>query len=202
MFKFSLKIISVLIIQFLVFTQIAIANIDSIFSEFYYSPQISSLHCGRNISLFIKQLSASGYDINDIKVLSITAQYQPWSFGRVVAVNARWGNLNNGNFHQNWDFHVIAIIDKKVYDFSFNQTPLILDINQYLLSMFIPKVPFEINGSSFRVGGEGPFYKAEHAMLGLEHYQVKVMTSDKNGKFTTLIEKQNLLNFLNNEIAH
>jgi hypothetical protein len=117
-------------------------------------------------------------------------------FWSSVAVNARWGTLNNGSSHQNWGFHVIAIIDQKVYDLSFNEAPLILSFNDYLDSMFIPKIPFAINGETFRVGGDGPFYSAEYAMEELQHYQVKIMKSDKDGNFTTIFENQKLIDFL------
>lgn len=202
MLKFLFRFIGVLIFQILISSQLALASMESLFFNFYYSPEISSLHCGRNISLFMKSLSDSGVDISDVKILSITAGYQPWSFGRVIAVNSRWGTFNNGNYHQNWDFHVIAIHDKKVYDFSFNQTPLVLSVGEYLESMFIPKQPFAINGETFRVGSEGPLFNANHARMGLDYNLVKVMRSDKKGKFTTLIEKQNMLDYLRSELAN
>jgi hypothetical protein len=178
----------------------AFANIDQIFSEFYYSPEISSRHCGRNISNFIKELAKLGYEHKDIRILYITAPYHPWSFGRVVAVNSRWGNLIDGNAHQNWEFHVIALIDKKAYDFSFNDSPKILNFNEYLESMFIPKNQFAINGETFRVRDEGPYYNSTHAKKELPHYRVKIFQSDKNGVLNAISEEMTLADFMNSEI--
>jgi hypothetical protein len=162
------------------------AGMTERFAEYYFSNELSSRHCGANVSNFIKYLSQKGESTQGITIVSMRAPDHSWSFGRVVAVNSRWGTAVGTVYHQNWEFHVIAIKNGKVYDFSFNDTPKVLPLNQYMQEMFIPSAGFEINGSTFSVRGEGPVYTPAHAQKELYHYEFKLMSTNASGAFTTL----------------
>jgi hypothetical protein len=82
-----------------------------------------------------------------------------------------------------------------VYDFSFERSPKILPLKQYMSEMYIPKNSFDINGSSFRVRGEGPTYTAAHATKELKDYQFKIMTADRHGNFTEVASRLNFEQF-------
>ncbi len=173
------------------------ASIPERFEEFFYSPEISSRHCGNNISHFIKYLFQKGEAVKNINVISITAPDHDWSFGRVVAVNSRWGTKIESSLHQNWSFHVVAIIDGFVYDFSFNEQPLILPLKKYMQQMFVPKSPFAINGETFRVRGQGPYYTSAHATSELAKFKFKTFSTDSRGVFTAIESEISFNDFMN-----
>lgn len=139
------------------FNIMAQTSINSQFEQFFYSTNISSRHCGRNIDKFIRQLKSQGFQTNEIKTVRITS-HSPWGFGMVMAMNSRWGKLTEGNFHENWNFHIIALHEGLVYDFSFHQGPQVLPLQDYLERMYIPVKPFMPYGPTFRIQGNGPYY--------------------------------------------
>ena len=137
------------------------SGLPEAFEDFYYSDKISSRHCGRNIKNFIKDLKRNGFDTSGIKVLKITAAGNSWGFGRIVALNSRWGKSLDNHFVENWGFHVVAVHNGEVYDFSFSREPTILKFDDYVESMFVAQNPILLYGKSFRVRGEGPYYTPE-----------------------------------------
>jgi hypothetical protein len=176
----SLFLYSILLIC--ISLETAFANINQRFEEFYYSGHISSRHCGQNIHNFIKFLVQTGDYDSRTKVLYFEAPSNRWSFGKVVAVNSRWGKNIDGNFHENWSHHVIAVRDGLVYDFSFSRSPRILPLMDYFEEMYVPVRPFAIYGLDFRVGGDGPYYSASHARKELENFKFKITTVSSNGR--------------------
>lgn len=174
----------------------ASAGIANHFVDFFYHEQISSRHCGKNISDFMKYLNQKGESLQDFSIITITAPHHIWSFGNVVALNSRWGTEKEGILHENWAFHVIAVHRGKVYDFSFNQTPLILPLRMYMQKMFIPKKSFAINGDTFRVRGKGPIYTAQDALEELQHYRFKILLTDSSGVFKEIENEVSYSNFM------
>ena len=168
------------------FSVLADPRIEKAFERFYFEGPISDRHCGQNISSFIQTLAKSGLYQPSMQVISFKAPHHAWSFGNIVAVNSRWGTLKGSSYHQNWIFHVIAILDGKVYDFSFDRKPRVIPLKQYLREMFIPKEAFAINGMSFRVRGQGPYYTPAHAEDELDYYEFKTMSVDSKGNFKEL----------------
>lgn len=155
------------------------------FEFFYYKGKLSSRHCGRNINNFILYLNERGYSTDELHTVHITGERTRWSLGRVMAINSRFGNEIEGNFLENWYFHVVAMFKGKIYDFSFNKTPLILRAKDYLNKMFVPQNPFMPWGSSFRIGGEGPYYTPEIARDEVKFLHFKITKS--NGLQTTSV---------------
>ena len=170
---------------------------ESEFNDYFYNGELSSRHCGVNTSNFIEYLSDGGYPISKIDTLVITAPGNMWSFGKVLAVNSRWGRENEGNSHESWNFHVVSVIDSNVYDFSFNKVPLILPIDEYLNRMFIPSSPFMPYGESFRVSGHGPWFTKEDARKVLKNYRFKVLGTSNNGRQSIIHKELTLKELLN-----
>jgi hypothetical protein len=156
------------------------------FDDFYYSDQLSSRHCGVNTAKFIKYLSNFDVKESSIYTVVITAPGNRWGFGRVLAVNSRWGKSINGNYHENWMFHVVTVIDGDVYDFSFNKNPLILSLAEYINKMFIPKNPFMPYGKTFSIANSGPWFTRSAALDELDSYEFDVYKT-KNYKKSDLI---------------
>ncbi len=138
-------------------------EIEREFTDFYYSNQISSRHCGRNISNFVKHLESKKIDTSEIDVIKITAEATVWGFGKIIALNSRWGRELSGHFVENWGFHVIATYRGQVLDFSFGKEPSLLSMDEYLERMFIASEPLLLYGSTFRIRGEGPYYSIEQS---------------------------------------
>lgn len=185
-----------LLVLFVSTNLFADARIEKAFSEFYYSGPLSARHCGQNVASFMRELSRQGLLNSKVRVVSFKAPDHSWSFGNIVAVNSRWGERKGSSMHQNWSFHVIAIVDGKVLDFSFDQKPRPLPVRQYLKEMFIPKEPILLNGESFRVRGKGPYYTPAYANDELAYYVFKTMTSDSHGNFNELKSGLGLAEFL------
>ncbi len=173
------------------------ANLADEFSNFYYSKNISARHCGANVASFIKHLATNGYDTSNVRALKITAPNSRWGFGQVISVNSRWGRFESENYHQNWSFHVVALIEGNVYDFSFNQMPLIRPFKNYIQEMFIPKVPFAIYGDTFSIGGVGPYYSSSEAQVELQKYHFETYSVDTYGNFYLKYSANNLSDFIN-----
>lgn len=152
------------------------------FNDYFYNGELSSRHCGKNTANFIEFLGDTGYPITEIDTLVITAPVNMWSFGKVLAVNSRWGKEIEGNFHENWTFHVVSIIDGNVYDFSFNKTPLILPLRDYLNMMYIPANPYMPYGETFRISNRGPWFTKEDAEKELKGYRFKILETQNNGR--------------------
>ena len=192
--KFILIILSV----FLSFSALAIseAQMQKEFKRFYSEGPLSSRHCGRNINNFIIYLKQQGYAIDKIDTVNITGERTRWSLGRVMALNSRFGSEVEGHRLENWYFHVVAIFKGKVYDFSFDQAPLVLNLADYLEKMFIPHQAFMPWGATFRIGGEGPYYTAEHARAELAQMRFKISHNDGKGNLTVIqadVETQTML---------
>jgi hypothetical protein len=179
------KLLLVLLI-FQSFTSLVFAGIKEDFEKFYYSDILSSRHCGQNISHFMQFLDQQGNFREDIVVLSFSAPQHSWSFGLLPALNSRWGRTYDGYRRDNWSFHVIAVIDGLVYDFSYNDRPTLIPLKDYLHDMFIPNESFMINGDTFRVRGQGPYYTTEHALAELPYFRFRVLSPDHKGNFTEI----------------
>lgn len=151
------------------------ANLDEIFEQFYFSNKISSRHCGQNINNFVKELERNNIETSNVKVLEITAPGNGWGFGNVVALNSRWGKELDGHRVQNWGFHVVAVIENRVYDFSFNTFPIAPDFETYIEQMFVAQNPILLYGSSFRISGQGPGFTPEISKELLHNYKFRVV---------------------------
>ena len=162
------------------------------FKEYFYTGELSSRHCGRNTSNFIDYLGDNGYPTSEIDTLVITAPGNMWSFGKVLAVNSRWGKENEGNYHENWSFHVVSIIRGYVYDFSFNKIPLILPLGEYLNRMFVPTNPFMPYGETFRISNRGPWFTKHDAKEELVDYRFKILKAQNNGSLDVIHKGLNL----------
>lgn len=168
------------------------ASLESRFQEFYWSNKLSLRHCGENVSHFIRYLSDKNEFDPSISVLKITAPGHAWTFGNVLALNARGSDLEDGNHRQTWDFHFVLVSKGRVFDFSFDQNPRVLPLQEYFMEMYVPKKPLMVNGPSFRTRGQGPNYTADHAMNELKSYEFKVFRPDAQGKLTLLTELTSL----------
>lgn len=166
-------------------TTYANSSIKKLFSDYFYHIDLSARHCGQNISNFVKYLSKNNFqDIKGITIVSMTSPNNPWSFGNVVAMQARWSGKNNGIYsHFNYAFHVFAIHQGEVYDFSFMEEPTVLPLDRYLSTMYIPPVAFAINGSSFRTRGMGPLYTPSHALTELKDSSFKIFNTNNKGDY-------------------
>jgi hypothetical protein len=170
---------------------------ESEFKEYFYTGEISSRHCGQNTSNFIDYLGDTGYPTSDVDTLVITAPGNMWSFGKVLAVNSRWGKENEGNYHENWSFHVVSIIRGYVYDFSFNKGPLILPLIEYLNRMFIPTSPLMLYGETFRIRNRGPWFTKQDAKEELVNYRFKILKTQSNGSLDVIRKDLNLKQLIN-----
>ncbi|MCT4642234.1 MAG: hypothetical protein N4A33_08035 [Bacteriovoracaceae bacterium] len=174
-------------------------EINVIFEKYYYSNQISSRHCGKNTDLFLKTLFKKGLD-KDIAInLYIESPLSSWGFGQLVATNARWGKKYDYVTHTNWYFHVVTLIDNMIYDFSFNNTPRVIDLRTYLNEMFIPQNSFMPYGESFRIGSvdrQGPYYTKENAIKNLKLFNFSIRMYDDENNLVE-IEKLKLEQLLN-----
>lgn len=176
-----MKIINSLLLFGLFFLNIALGSIDREFKDFYYSSKIDPRFCGKNISNFTKHLSSKNLFKESFRVIKMTSPSNPWSFGNIIAVNGRWGSLNNKNYVIAYGHHVFLIYDNKVYDFSFNDEPKILSIPKYFKEMFIPVKAFLIHGKDFRTRGKGPYYSPQDALDELNDSYFNFYSTDTRG---------------------
>lgn len=176
-----------------VFNQTAFgqSKIDHHFEDFFYSKEISSRHCGENISKFMKYLGNKNLNIHDqVTIVYMESPQHAWSFGDVMAVKARWGKVHsNGIMHSNFYFHVFAIYDGRAFDFTFEDRPTILNVNDYLYAMYVPDEGFMPYGSSFSTRGLGATYKPSYAIEELKQSVFTLMKTDKFGNFTVVGSK-------------
>ena len=112
------------------------------FQDFYYNFELSPNKCGVNIQKFLVHLNQRNVKFNKGFVVSIHED-----FAELNHFDARWGPVEtytNGVPYRrnNWYFHVFAVIDSIVYDFS--QTgPKAQPLAEYLQTAYIPS--FETN---------------------------------------------------------
>lgn len=172
-------------------------KIDDAFRYFFTNGELSARHCGENTARFMRFLADRNIDIHeDIMIVKMNSENNSWSFGNIIALEARWGNVIDQYRHQNYQFHYFSIYQGRVYDFSFATVPTILSFNEYLKRMFIPAKPVEIYGSDFRIRGMGPAYTKEYALEELNDSSFNVYRTDKNGRFQIVNENLRLQDFL------
>lgn len=121
-------------------------TVQEAFREFYTAPEISGNHCGQNVRHFLNYLNKREVKYRSGFVVSIYDDY-----GFLHHFDARWGDeekyLNCETYlHQNWFFHVFAVIDGMAYDFS-QSGPKVQPLHEYLKTAYLPasateKLPF------------------------------------------------------------
>ena len=135
------------------------------FARHYESHEISGRHCGKNIDSFIDRLRRIGALPPDLRRVVIRSPDSGWHMeSMLIGTNSRFGTPDkDGPIVSMWYFHVVALWQGKVYDFSFDREPRVLPVEEYLEAMFVPVRPFLLFGESFRIRGKGPYYGREDA---------------------------------------
>ena len=113
-------------------------TVTEAFEDFYNDQSIDSNHCGRNIQFFLRYLESSSIDFQNAYVVSV---HEPSAF--LNHFDARWGKKDkykNGKpyFHDNWYFHVFAVIDGIAYDFS-QRGMKAMPLKKYLRKSYLPE---------------------------------------------------------------
>lgn len=111
----------------------------SSYLEFYDNPVLDSRKCGQNTRYFLKYLAEKG---KLAKSGYVVAVYEDSESG-MAFFDARWGelkNYKNGEQYRaaKYYFHVFAVLDGKVYDFS-QSGPKVQELKEYLKTAFLPK---------------------------------------------------------------
>jgi len=159
------------VILFLYGTSVfAQSDIKKLFKDFYYSTEIDSRFCGKNVTRFLKYIKNEGIDLKRLQIVHISAPNSTWGFGKLIALSSRWGKQIDNHFHANYQFHYIALTDQGiVLDFSFNNEPTPLPLKRYLNEMFVAKGPIDLYGETFRINGQGPYYTREISLQNLDN---------------------------------
>lgn len=161
------------------------SRVDELFKEFYYNPIVVPRLCWQNISNFTKFLHENDAYDEDIRIIDFSSPGSAWTMYMLNPFMARFGKEQNGMNISRWYSHFIAILDDKVYDFSFNKEPTILSVDDYFETMFIPKEDIMLFGETFIVRGKGPYFTSEMARTVLtKEMDFLVRTADDQGNFS------------------
>ncbi|MCT4640694.1 MAG: hypothetical protein N4A33_00250 [Bacteriovoracaceae bacterium] len=124
------------------------ASVNSIFKKLYFDTEnIVQSQCAQNIKFFIEEAYEAGINISNFKVLIIKNSGIHYS-SYLKAFNVRDGKTVYSPYKKDyyvrmtgWFYHVIALYNGKVYDFSYDQEPKIHSLKTYVENMFLLKYP-------------------------------------------------------------
>ncbi len=158
----------------LLFSSVTFAksSIEAEFEDFYYSNQINPRFCKKNILGFLDSLESKGIDTSEFEVLEITAPRSSWGFGKMIALNSRWGREVAFYNFQTFGYHVIAIYKDKVIDFSFGPEPKLLSYDEYIEEMYLVDEDILLYGPSFSLRGQS-YYTRELSIEHVSDFEIK-----------------------------
>jgi len=93
--------------------------------------------CGLNIENLVSKAMDENIDLSGAQIIGLK-DIGGWMFGMVNAVQAREAT-RFGPGETNWYFHVFLLAEGMVFDYDFTNSPRIININEYMHEMYLPK---------------------------------------------------------------
>jgi hypothetical protein len=138
--KTIFKKLSICLLLFTIQSVAFASSVNQAFIDFFYSEEISPIHCGVNTQKFLKYLVDNNIKYETGFVVSAHQDYLTLNH-----FEARWGtneDYENGVPYKraNYYFHVFAVIDGYAYDFS-QIGPTVSPLKEYLEKVYLPAYP-------------------------------------------------------------
>jgi hypothetical protein len=166
----------------------ATSQVDSVFTQFYFSRTLSPRHCGQNIEGFAAELLKQGAFPADFRMVRITNPLGSWGMGSLISLRSRWGRKTGGASLEIWGFHAVGLHAGKIYDLSFGSRPSPMSPAVYLESMFtVPAGDLGIEpfGSTFRIRGTGPAYTRPDSLDELSTFHFEFLERSGAGEWSS-----------------